>query len=62
MGFAGIFSAANVFPRTPETGRMEKKKSLASGNEAVFRGSFQLSRLIFPEGESGWVQRLNLEC
>jgi hypothetical protein len=28
----------------------EKKNLSASGNEAVFRGSFQLLRLIFPGG------------
>jgi hypothetical protein len=35
-------------PFAPETGRKEKKILSNSGNETVFRGSFQLSRLIFP--------------
>jgi hypothetical protein len=42
-------------------GQMKEKKTVASGNEAVFRGSFQFSRVIFPGGAklAGSGQDLN---
>jgi len=42
-----------------EVGRKAKKKLPPSGNEVVFRGSVQLLRLHFSDGESGRVRGQN---
>jgi hypothetical protein len=46
--FAAICSAVEDLLYDPKTDRNEEKNLSLSGNEAVFRGSFQLLRLILP--------------
>jgi hypothetical protein len=46
--FAAICCAVEDLLRDPKTDRNEKKNLSLSGNEAVFRGSFQLLRSIIP--------------
>jgi hypothetical protein len=46
--FAEIFSAAGGPLRAPEIGQRAAKKFVASGNDAVFRGSVQHLRAVCP--------------
>jgi hypothetical protein len=46
--FAASCCAVKDLLRDPKTDRNEKKNLSLSGNDAVFRGSFQLLQLILP--------------